>query len=101
MRLEMVLHYSGKTREKGSTMAQEWPENSGQEYPERRRENVLDLVRYSRGTYHATVFIAWIVGATFILFVIGGIVAAVQLSHQTLQVTTSSCQSQGGTDPSC
>ena len=64
---------------------------------------------YMRQTRNATVFIAVVVGVVCVLSLAGLIIAAVQLNSVRSQLNnlngtttnSSSCASQGGTDPSC
>lgn len=66
-------------------------------------------LRYMRQTRNATVFIAVVVGVVCVLSLAGLIIAGVQLSSVRSQLNnlngtttnSSSCASQGGTDPSC
>ena len=62
-----------------------------------------DMHRFARQTRNATCFLAWLAALVFALSIIGGIIAAVQLSNASQKISNdfTYCQSLGGTDPSC
>lgn len=64
----------------------------------------MESDKYARQTRNATVFLAWLAGIFTVLSLIGGIYAEVQLHTLTsppASASSSSCMSQGGSDPTC
>jgi hypothetical protein len=63
------------------------------------------MIYHTRRTSVATVFIAWVVGLFALVSIILGIIVGVQLAKIGNVVNPggdiSTCQSLGGTDPSC
>lgn len=58
---------------------------------------------YARQTRTAVTVIAWVVGLSFALTLVAGIIIGVELGKVSgnLNTLTSNCQSQGGTNASC
>jgi hypothetical protein len=59
-----------------------------------------------RHTRNATAFIAWVIGVIAVLGLVGTILTGIELANiksalSSQTTSTSQCQSQGGTDPTC
>jgi hypothetical protein len=63
-----------------------------------------EMLRYSRQTKNATVLIAWVMSLAVAFSLVIGLIAAVQLAKIGNVVSPSditTCQSLGGSDPTC